>query len=762
MINGVDGGLIRWNPLGGEMPVTQVLAWARRAARSTVLSVAVVTALAAFSPPPASHSERRTTVHPAAVTVALPARPGAAVLAAGPAPGPGGGGGGGSPAPSPVHHDPSGSSSSSGGGSPAPKPAAKAPDASSSGGSPAGHPAAQHPSNNAGATPAAAPPKPPSGASSPGRSAPVPAAEPPAQVAHPRAPGAAALPAGTAPPEMHRPAPDAAPGAVPPGHRPPLAGTPAAAGPGPRDPALTPIPRRAAPGRQTGPVVGPDGVPRPLRPAAPAVGADPGPLPPHVQTPWTRNVVDLDNSLTPSLPRPPEQLNARHMAMGALVDPAFQANQVAAHPRAAAAATQSRWGSALRGNLGRLGHDYWNDPGTALTQDFQTLSHSANPLLKAGENATGVLGGLARANDVVANYGVAAVGNTIGAGVKTLTHAVERWGPSAVVSQVAGPLAVPVAQHLFPGIVSKAAEDYRRDPLGTAVEDLSAGAMALGGAGAVARAGTAGEAGAGAAEAGAARAPDLELPHPDGAPGVPPLPRASSPDNAPGAPRPTGASSAPGAETANGPSGPRLVGGGYSYPDYAGNPSFRSTAADRDTFRKSYDNYSVRAAEVDKIVAQHPELKGIPEEDLVGIRGYTTNDFYSEMNRGLRERDPNAMKEYDSFARAATSGLNQLPRFAGTTFRGIKTDTISQARSIASGYKPGQTVTEDHFLSTDVDVPFDGQIQLEVQSKSGRDVSSLAEYSHETEVLFPPGMRFRVISNDFKDDIWHIKMTEDD
>ncbi len=41
---------------------------------------------------------------------------------------------------------------------------------------------------------------------------------------------------------------------------------------------------------------------------------------------------------------------------------------------------------------------------------------------------------------------------------------------------------------------------------------------------------------------------------------------------------------------------------------------------------------------IEAIKTEHPELAGVPDEQLIAIRGYTSND-YAILNKALREKD---------------------------------------------------------------------------------------------------------------------------
>lgn len=214
----------------------------------------------------------------------------------------------------------------------------------------------------------------------------------------------------------------------------------------------------------------------------------------------------------------------------------------------------------------------------------------------------------------------------------------------------------------------------------------------------------------------------------------------------------------PPAHTATPPAAPRP-----RHPDYSGDPNYRSTDADRDAFRNNYANYDDHVAAVRDAQARNPGLRTIPEEDLVAIRGYTTDDFYGDINRGMRSDDPVALARYDAHIRAISSGLNQLPEYNGMVGRGITISDPAVLNDVLNRYEPGQIVQERAFVSTDTSASFPGNLQFEINSRTGRDIKDLSIYnSTESEVLFAPGSKFKVLSKtyDSSTGTWHIVMDD--
>lgn len=176
------------------------------------------------------------------------------------------------------------------------------------------------------------------------------------------------------------------------------------------------------------------------------------------------------------------------------------------------------------------------------------------------------------------------------------------------------------------------------------------------------------------------------------------------------------------------------------------NPAYRSTDEVRQQFRSTFGEtrYQAYADEIDAARRSNPELQAVPTEDLVAVRGYTSDD-YRELNSALRTGDDAELSRLDAYIRSATSGLNQLPAYRGTVFRGTHLSD-----EVAANYMPGATVTERAFTSTssELGAEFPGNTKFVIQSETGRDVSGLSEFADEKEILFAPGTQFRVLGVD--------------
>ena len=142
---------------------------------------------------------------------------------------------------------------------------------------------------------------------------------------------------------------------------------------------------------------------------------------------------------------------------------------------------------------------------------------------------------------------------------------------------------------------------------------------------------------------------------------------------------------------------------------------------------------------IDALKTEHPEIASVPDEQLIAIRGYTAED-YRILNEALRNKDAKELARLKPYIESATSGLKQLPSYAGPVLRG-ESGTI--ARYLG---KEGEVLVFDGFTSTDKVSAFQSDVELAIESTTGREVHLISEYAGvETEVLFAPGSQFKVL-----------------
>lgn len=141
-----------------------------------------------------------------------------------------------------------------------------------------------------------------------------------------------------------------------------------------------------------------------------------------------------------------------------------------------------------------------------------------------------------------------------------------------------------------------------------------------------------------------------------------------------------------------------------------------------------------------------PQIELLTPGEAVAIYSYTTSD-YDNMNGlllGLTvPKDDDQKKKTHLKISAAEEALAKLPPYLGQTKRGeMKWPGDDQQ------YTKDNVFTVNAFWSTAVGVSFLGDWDITIDGKTGKDVAVMSAAPDETEVLFPPGTKFRVKSVD--------------
>jgi hypothetical protein len=143
----------------------------------------------------------------------------------------------------------------------------------------------------------------------------------------------------------------------------------------------------------------------------------------------------------------------------------------------------------------------------------------------------------------------------------------------------------------------------------------------------------------------------------------------------------------------------------------------------------------------------HP---GMSDAGALAVHAYTRYEMVGPLNNALRMGGPE-LAHLAPQAAALVSGLNELPPHVGTVSRRLdfKGD-FSRLQAFLARFHDGAHITEPSFLSSskvDADHPrsnFPGEVEMRIQSKTGRDVEALASIGHEREVLFKAGTQFKI------------------
>jgi len=149
---------------------------------------------------------------------------------------------------------------------------------------------------------------------------------------------------------------------------------------------------------------------------------------------------------------------------------------------------------------------------------------------------------------------------------------------------------------------------------------------------------------------------------------------------------------------------------------------------------------------LDEVVARHPEL------DRGGVRGvwhYTTDGGYRMVNGEMRSPTGDAVVR--QHVDATNRGLDQLPSYRGTTYRGT-----NLPQSVVDDIEAGRPLTDPGFSSSSLnqdvargfmDRNARNPTRISIEGHSGVNVQPFSAAQGEAEILFRGGTKFDVLSN---------------
>ncbi|SDX31809.1 Papain fold toxin 1, glutamine deamidase [Amycolatopsis xylanica] len=209
----------------------------------------------------------------------------------------------------------------------------------------------------------------------------------------------------------------------------------------------------------------------------------------------------------------------------------------------------------------------------------------------------------------------------------------------------------------------------------------------------------------------------------------------------------------------------RLV-GDRIHPDeaYLGNDKFHTQNPDdiksiRDThMEQDLRGQELRHEEIYRqaiAIRDHVEAFGRMSDDgAYAVRTYTHHEVFANLNAALREG--RLTPELVAQARAIISGLNELPPYEGETVRTMNFHGDKAAAKLASDHFRVGQVTVEHSFSSSSKVDehhqnsaFEGEVELRVKSKTGREIDGIAAKANEREVLYKPGTQLLVTKKEF-------------
>ena len=98
-----------------------------------------------------------------------------------------------------------------------------------------------------------------------------------------------------------------------------------------------------------------------------------------------------------------------------------------------------------------------------------------------------------------------------------------------------------------------------------------------------------------------------------------------------------------------------------------------------------------------------------------------------------------------AYVDSAQHGLAKMPKYVGRSARGMSFDE-AELQKVLSTYRKGAVVEDSAFVSSSYgeQAAFDGNVFMQINGRTGVNISSFSKYNREREVLFMPGTRFRV------------------
>jgi hypothetical protein len=198
------------------------------------------------------------------------------------------------------------------------------------------------------------------------------------------------------------------------------------------------------------------------------------------------------------------------------------------------------------------------------------------------------------------------------------------------------------------------------------------------------------------------------------------------------------------------PDEPYLADPGFRTQDSAGVTRIEDTFMD--SGRQSPETGEWRHEQVHReALAKRDEFHpGMSDDGAFAVHAYTRHEMVGPLNRALRLGGPELL-DLAPQAGALVSGLNEMPPHVGTVSRRVDFHgDPSRLQAFLGRFHDGAHITEPSFLSSskvDAEHPrstFAGEVEMRIESKTGRDVESMASIGREREVLFKAGSQFEV------------------
>ena len=160
-----------------------------------------------------------------------------------------------------------------------------------------------------------------------------------------------------------------------------------------------------------------------------------------------------------------------------------------------------------------------------------------------------------------------------------------------------------------------------------------------------------------------------------------------------------------------------------------------------------HKHHSELALEIPLIRALNPQLNNLTVNEMIAIRGYTSDKIkpefgnqedFTRINNALRFNDAPQLALLKPYIDLLTSGLNKLPPSSGTRYRIIQKISPDEVKA---QFVVGKEWIDRGFMSTSEKMLDAAIVQIQLlDTKSGRRIKELSKFPNEGggEFLFPP------------------------
>ena len=141
-----------------------------------------------------------------------------------------------------------------------------------------------------------------------------------------------------------------------------------------------------------------------------------------------------------------------------------------------------------------------------------------------------------------------------------------------------------------------------------------------------------------------------------------------------------------------------------------------------------------------------PKAPKLTSNEEAWLNGYTGDDFL-KINKGLNSGNIDRIK---GNVKGIDSALKKFPDYKGQVNRTVNLNSQKDLDSFLSSYSKNGPVRYDQYLSTSSGDLYGGDIggkfrvNMDIKSKTGKDISNFSRNKTENEVLFGRGSQFKV------------------